>query len=119
MMSAIKQKLLGWKAQKGETLAETLVAIMVTAFAITALSTGIAASAKLNGDAHAREGAIRASLQAAERAADGDVLGGGTAQVVVTSSEGESHNYAVTVYGAADGEGGASEVVSYSYPVGE
>lgn len=119
MMSSVKQRLISLRAQKGETLVETLVAIMITAFAITALSTGVAASAKLNGNAHAHEAAIRTSVQAAERAAEGDVLGGGAAQVAVTSGEGESHSYTVTVYGVPDGEGGKSEVVSYSYPVGE
>ena len=118
MMSLLKQILHRLKAQKGETLAETLAAILISALAISALSTGIATATRFNSDAHNHEAAIRTSMQAAERAAEGDALSGGTAQVTVTSDEGSSHNYEVIVYGVSGGEDGTSEVVSYSRSTG-
>lgn len=110
-MPILKKTIGRFKAEKGETLVETLAAVAVSALAVVMLSTGIATSANLNNTAHEQEGAIRASLQAAERAAADARVAEKT--VVVTPPGGSPRTYAVDVYGAV-GEGGSSDVVSYS-----
>lgn len=62
-LKSIKTKL---RAKAGETLVETLVAIVICVFASTLLANGVAAAGKLNRDARDADQAFRHSLEIVE-----------------------------------------------------
>lgn len=112
MPQLFRKILVRLKAHRGESLVETLAAILVSALAIVMLSTGVATATRLNVNAHESEDSIRTSMKAAEVAGSSEVVASNQ-QIRVTPDGGTSQTYNVVVYGSAD-DGSASEVVAYA-----
>ncbi|MDO4271209.1 MAG: hypothetical protein Q4C72_09855 [Eubacteriales bacterium] len=88
------------QTRKGETLVETLVAILVMALGSTAFLTMVLAANKLNGTAGIEDAAYFAQLSTAETGADTATAGavtvdGDTVAVLVSGGEGELRSYRV------------------------
>lgn len=89
----LKNTLERFSANRGETLVETLCAILVSSFAIVMLTTAVVASATANKAADDRDAVLQVEQQAAE--SHSDAVGTGTVTLGGAS-------YSVTYYGGDD-----------------
>ena len=83
----------------GETLTETLAAVLVVSCASVLLATMILASSHLNATARAQDGVLYREVSAAEAQSEG----GAPAKVVLTDEKNNRYSLNVAVYGKGDG----------------
>ncbi len=82
-------------SRRGETLTETLAAILIVGLSSAVLAGMVAASARMNSAAAAADSAL---YEAVAKAESGVPAGGGTAEVTVTVG-GESHTFSSALCG--------------------
>ena len=106
------------KQQKGETLVETLAALLIATLSVMMLTSAITASARINNQYRKADERMAAELQAAESQSDGDMFGANEEdskrelEFVFTSSE--DGIVEVILYGQkATADKREGEVISY------
>lgn len=94
------------RGQRGETLVETLVAIVICTFASIVLVTAIVSSASVNRSAKTRDDALKNQETAASTLSESTTAGGKAAGTVTFTANGSSSSYSVN-YSSGD------DIVSY------
>lgn len=87
------------RSRSGETLTETLAAVLVVSCASVLLATMILAASRLNTSARTQDAALYRALSAAEAQATPD----GSAEIIASDARGNTYRFDVSVYGEADG----------------
>ena len=97
--------------KKGESLIESLVAILIFTLASVVLYTMVTTASRINLDTRAREEAMLDQLSSAEKAQT--PVGTGTVTVTVNNDPGKAFQVEVNLFGTEGQQGQDSGLVSY------